>query len=449
MEVKVASRERIKPSSPTPHHQRTFKLSLLDQLIPAPYAPLVFFYPGEDGATPLEVLKRLIVLKESLSETLTHFYPLAGKIEDDLTIDCNDEGACYVEAEVNCLLFDFLNQPDLYLIQRFLPCETSFNGSNAGTPVTNIQVSVFKCGGFAIGLCISHKILDGDAMSTFLKGWANTACGSKEVVYPNFVATSIFPTNDLWLRDTSIATWGSLFKVGNCTTRRFVFDASAIATLKAKAASSCVLNPTRVEAVSAFLWKCAMAASEEKSGFKRPSLLSHVVNLRRRTVPPLPENSMGNLIWIASAQSMAKYDKLGLHGLVGQVREGISKINSDFVKKLRGNERSSVIRKSLKRVEEFGSKDGSDYFGFTSWCKLGYYEANFGWGKPIWVSGVGLGGSVFMNLIVLMETRNDDGIEAWVTLDEEEMAILERDMELLTYASVDPSPLNLTESFSV
>ena len=62
---------------------------------------------------------------------------------------------------------------------------------------------------------------------------------------------------------------------------------------------------------------------------------------------------------------------------------------------------------------------------------------------------MGLGGSVFKNIIVLMETRNGDGIEAWMTLDEEEMAILERDMELLTYASLDPSPLNLTESFSV
>ncbi|GFS31934.1 hypothetical protein Acr_00g0020050 [Actinidia rufa] len=174
------------------------------------------------------------------------------------------------------------------------------------------------------------------------------------------------------------------------------------ATLKAKAASSFVLNPTRVEVVSACLWKCAMAASEEKSGFKRPSLLSHVVNLRRRISPPLPENSMGNLIWIASAQPMAKHDRLGLLDLVGQVREGISKINSDFVKKLLGDERSSVILKSLKRIEEFGSKDGVDYFGFTSWC-----------------------GPVFMNLIVLMETRNGDGIDAWVTLDEEEMAILE------------------------
>ncbi|THG19521.1 hypothetical protein TEA_027427 [Camellia sinensis var. sinensis] len=432
--------QTIFPNTPSPQNLPPYWTSL----IPAPYAPLVFFYPNEDGATNLQVLKRLQVLKKSLSETLTCFYPLAGKIEDDLTIDCNDEGACYMEAEVNCCLADFLSQPDVQVIHRFLPCETSFKGSVAGTHVTNIQVNIFECGGIAIGLCISHKILDGAALSTFVKGWSATACGSKEVVYPDFIATSLFPTNDLWLRDSSIAMWGSLFKIGKCTTRRFAFDASAIANLKAKAASNSVQNPTRVEAVSAFIWKCAMAASEETCGFTKPSLLSHVVNLRRRTIPPLMENSIGNLIWIASAHCKARYDELGLKGLVGKVREGISKINSDFIKKLRGDERSNVICKSLKMMEEPGSKDGGvDYFGFTSWCKLGFYEADFGWGKPIWVSSVGSADSVFLNLIILMETRSGDGIEAWVTLDEQEMAILQRDMELLTFASLDPSPLKL------
>ncbi|KAI8005023.1 BAHD acyltransferase BIA1 [Camellia lanceoleosa] len=218
-----------------------------------------------------------------------------------------------------------------------------------------------------------------------------------------------------------------------------------LTTLKVKAASNSVQNPTQVEAVSAFIWKCAMAASEETRGFPKPSLLSHVVNLRRRTMPPLTEHSIGNLIWIASAQCTARHDQLGLQGLVGQVREGISKINNDFIKKLRGNELSNVICKSLKMIEEPGSKDGAvDYFGFTSWCKLGFYKADFGRGKPLWVSGVGCsGGSVFLNLIILMETRSGDGIEAWVTLDEQEMAVLEHDTQLLTFASLDPSPLRL------
>ncbi|XP_038717186.1 uncharacterized protein LOC120010459 [Tripterygium wilfordii] len=36
--------------------------------------------------------QRSLVLKQSLSETLTRYYPLAGKIKDDRSIDCNDDG---------------------------------------------------------------------------------------------------------------------------------------------------------------------------------------------------------------------------------------------------------------------------------------------------------------------------------------------------------------------
>lgn len=96
---------------------------------------------------------------------------------------------------------------------------------------------------------------------------------------------------------------------------------------------------------------------------------------------------------------------------------------------------------TLRGIGKLGSQDEADYFGFSSWCKFGFYEADFGWGKPIWVSSIGSSGTVLMNLIILVETRLGDGIEAWVTLDEPDMARLESNPELLTFASFDPSPL--------
>lgn len=82
-------------------------------------------------------------MKNSLSETLTRFYPLAGKIKDDLSIDGNDEVAHYVEARVDFSLREFLTKPHLLLLHRFLPCELVLKESNTGTHVTNIQVNVF------------------------------------------------------------------------------------------------------------------------------------------------------------------------------------------------------------------------------------------------------------------------------------------------------------------
>ncbi|XP_038718672.1 stemmadenine O-acetyltransferase-like [Tripterygium wilfordii] len=436
MEVQITSKDTIKPSSPTPPHLRNYKLSLLDHLIPAPYAPIVLFYPCNT-----DYVISLDLLRQSLSKTLTRFYPLAGTMKDDLSIDCNDEGAYYVETRVNCTLDHFLTKPDLVLIHKFFPCDLILKES-AGTFASNFQVNVFECGGIAIGICISHKVVDGAALSTFIKAWSGAARGCGEAILPDFVASSLFPTSDLWLRDSSIAMWGSLFRLGKCRTQRFVFDSSAITGLKAKA--NLKLCPTRVEAVSGFLWKCLMNASEKKHGSPRPSFLTHLVNLRRRISHPTLENSMGNLLWIAATRCVVEH-KPGLKHFVTEVKEATSKIDGEFVKTLRSDEGSSVMSDSFKEIGELG-RQGVECFGFSSWCKFGFYDADFGWGKPVWVSSFGMDGSVFINLIMLNDTRFGDGIEAWVTLDEEEMNILEHNPELVEFASLDPSPLHIGES---
>ncbi|XP_019187129.1 PREDICTED: vinorine synthase-like [Ipomoea nil] len=437
MEVKIISDELIKPSLPTPPHLTTFKLCLLDQLIPAPYAPIVLYYPNLDPSyAHHRVLERLLLLKRSLAETLTRFYPLAGVIKDDdeLSVHCNDHGAFCVTAKVNRRLGEFLGRPELEFISEFLPCRPCFSGSLAGTttrPVTSVQINVFVCGGVAIGLCVSHKIVDGFGLSSFLRSWAGTACAAKEIVFPSFVGSSLFPAEDLWLRDASMAMWGSLFKTGKCVTKRFLFDSSAITRLKTMAAAT-VRRPTQVEVVSACIWKSAMqaAASDQDSG-RRSSLLTHLVNLRKRAAPPFSEHAMGNLIWVAAAQTATRTGGGDLPGLVNQIRNSISKIDGDYVKSMRSGEQGrNLMRKTMKDIEDFAG----GYLGFTSWCKIGFYEVDFGFGKPVWVSPTSSTGSaVFMNLVVLMETKNGDGIEAWITLDEEEMQRFEESQDLLGF----------------
>ncbi|OWM70593.1 stemmadenine O-acetyltransferase-like [Punica granatum] len=445
MEAKITSKELIRPSSPTPPHLRTFKLSLLDHLIPAPYAPMILFYPPDCGPHPDKPLRaRLDLLKISLSQNLTRFYPLAGKIREDLFIDCDDRGVFYVEANVNVALSQFLAQPDPVLLQRFLPCELVPRKSSEETHTANIQVNVFECGGIAIGICISHKILDGAGLSGFLKEWAvatQGGCGS--VAAPRLVAaTDLFPADDLWLRDSSLMMWGSVFKVGKSVTKRFVFDGPAIEALKGRGTGQNVKNPTRVEAVSGFLWKCLVAVSQRKNnGLGRPSFLTHLVNFRNRMNPPVLELSLGNLLWIASTKlkTVDSDQSDTLPTLVSELREAISRIDGEFVSRLKWDK--DLINGSLKEISDrMGAKGGVDYFGFSSWCKLGYYDVDFGWGKPVWVSSIGSGGSVFMNLVILADTRCGDGIEAWVTLDEQDMALLKVDPEIRSITSLDPNP---------
>ncbi|CAN1163156.1 Stemmadenine O-acetyltransferase [Linum perenne] len=439
LQVKIISKQTIKPSSPTPPHLKTFNLSILDQLIPAPYAPLILFYPNtsqyDDVST--DTSTKLDALKSSLSDTLTRFYPLAGTIShDDLSIDCNDKGVNFVHARTGCSMTHFLVRPDILSLRKFLPVDPAYVESERR--VSNLQVTEFACGGIAIGICMSHKILDGFALSTFLKAWTTAARHENRPIIPNFVAGSLFPARGAtWLRDASMPMWGSFFRTGKCITRRIVFDSTSIESLKSQLSPGS--NPTRVEIVSAFLWKSVMAASEKLTGQKRTSVLTHLVNLRKRVEPPMSENSLGNLCWISSAKS--EPTERELEELAGRVRESISKIDDGLVRKMRGREGKPEMIDTLEEMVVVKMTMGADFLGFSSWCRIGFYGSDFGWGEPVWVSSYGLEGSVYMNLVMLADTRCGKGIEAWVTLGEGEMAAVTSDPEMMKLAKFDPSPL--------
>lgn len=83
----------------------------MDQFAPLVYLPMLLYYTNPNPMLEIVDDKRWQLLKQSVSKTLTHFYPLAGRIKGHLSIDCNDQGAYYVEARTNSHLNHFLNSP--------------------------------------------------------------------------------------------------------------------------------------------------------------------------------------------------------------------------------------------------------------------------------------------------------------------------------------------------
>ncbi|XVF43803.1 hypothetical protein PTKIN_Ptkin02bG0069900 [Pterospermum kingtungense] len=433
MELRVETfhTEAIKPSSPTPINLKNFKLSLLDQITPATYIPLIFWYSAEGAAVDhISVAKeRSRRLKKSLSETLTRFYPFAGRISNSV-IECNDKGVDYIEATANCPLQDILKQPNCEELGKFLPVQVESSEAATGR-ILLVKVTFFQCGGMAIGVSLSHKIADLSTLGNFMNSWAATSRGSGPVVFPVFgCAASFLPPTDLSFTMPSME-----FKSQKATMRRLVFDASKISMLKARSASASVPQPTRVEVVSAFIWKCLIAASTSHlGGFTKPSVLRQVVNLRNRLKPPLPQNSVGYLVSYFTVQTVD--GETELQGLVKQLRNGIREFSGNYVKKLQGSEAISTIFEAAKEVGNLSKREDIDFFNCLSWCRFDIYEADFGWGKPIWAS---IGGAGVPNIFVLMDTRDGEGIEAWVGLTEAEYAFFERHEEIHAFASVEPS----------
>lgn len=169
MQVEVLTKKLVKPSSPAPNHLQNYKLSSFDQLAPRSHVHLVYFYENNDKAGVAQRHERLQI---SLAETLSHYPPLAGRISDDgrRSIDCEDQGALYVEAKVNCQLSQFLNQAyeDLDLLADLI----ADDGPNGDGTILKVQVTFFLCGGFALTCSILHTITDGFTGCTFFDEWA-------------------------------------------------------------------------------------------------------------------------------------------------------------------------------------------------------------------------------------------------------------------------------------
>ncbi|KAF8040605.1 hypothetical protein BT93_B2735 [Corymbia citriodora subsp. variegata] len=172
MEVEVVSKEFVKSSRPTPNHLKIHKLSLLDQFVPTNYVPLVLFYTIEEADRATTTPTRIVqLLKQSLSETLMLFYPLAGKINGDgLSIECDDEGVLLVEARAKFTLSRLLHRPDFKTIGKLLPCTAAWRRAGAGDRVAMVQATAFPCGGVAVGVLVSHATMDCASFTTFLKG---------------------------------------------------------------------------------------------------------------------------------------------------------------------------------------------------------------------------------------------------------------------------------------
>ncbi|XWS64839.1 hypothetical protein CRYUN_Cryun05aG0038800 [Craigia yunnanensis] len=444
MEVQIISRETIKPSLPTPDHLRTYKLCLFDQLAPPFYIPIFLFYSAIDGNPGMNPDH----LKESLSKALTHFYPFAGRVKDDhLTIDCNDNGVTFIEAQVASGMSFVLEEPEIEVLKQLLPCNPRQHLPHQTQSITDdqvmlaVQVNYFACGGMAIGVCISHVIADASAAANFVKVWAAVACGADNNIIEGVIydCNSLFPPQDLSNFYRVLSPIDEKIYVqlpeDKVVTKRFLFDGYKTAALRTEMGDELSLyRPTRVEAVTALIWEALIAATAEINGISPILVVAKAVNLRKRMNPPLPQQCIGNVSFSTMISSLDVMIK-NRSSLAKKIHESIKELDDDCIRKTYMGTGEWLNKLMEKACEEFEKNSKIGVFYFTSWCRFPFYETDFGCGKPLWVEG-----ALKVNRsAIFLDTSDGEGIEAWITLTKEEMDKLEQQPGILAYSTFKPS----------
>ncbi|KAK9732920.1 hypothetical protein RND81_04G031900 [Saponaria officinalis] len=439
MEVKIISKELIKPSSPTPSHLQKMTLSFLDQNSSPNTIPALLFYRAPpDTAAPFNITR----LKTALSETLTCFYPLAGRYKTLGTISCNDEGVPFIEARVNCPISSVISSPsssNVDFLSFYPPGRENLKKSGIHL---SIQVNVCTCGGFVIGWYHTHKVTDGISTATFFRYWAALVTQRYEdagQAKPDFSSSvTYFPplpgkdkpvTPELELHEPK-----GMEKSSNVV-RSFVFKNGAITKLKAKSVSDQVPNPSRFEAVSGFLWKQILLAASTKEG---RSIMGVLLDLRSRTDPPMPKGSMGNLVETAFVKAETRAE---LPELVSEIRETMTEMKK-VVAGYQSDKREAAKEKHWRGfIKAYMECKRNNVYLLTSWCKAsGFSDVDFGFGKPVWIVPVDSKINpinYLKDMIILTEFGDLDGggIEAWLFLEEEHIKFLEFNHEFLDFAS--------------
>ncbi|GMY10481.1 spermidine coumaroyl-CoA acyltransferase-like [Fagus crenata] len=125
------------------------------------------------------------VIREALSKVLVYYYPLAGKLkrnsDGNLQINCTADGVPFLVANANCKLssLHYLDGVDVEMAKQFV-FDFPSEGDSAGYHALVLQVTKFSCGGFTIGMGMSHSVCDGFGATQFFRALAELASGKSE-----------------------------------------------------------------------------------------------------------------------------------------------------------------------------------------------------------------------------------------------------------------------------
>ncbi|XP_021738764.1 uncharacterized acetyltransferase At3g50280-like [Chenopodium quinoa] len=467
-QIKVVSESFIKPkyeveASKQPHYLAPDDLIFL----PLDHMQKGLLFHGKPQNIQTHLLDKL---KISLSQSLVHFYPLAGqlatqKFHDEhaiwVYVDCTTgPGVRLIHAVVNTdlTISDLLSSTDIHPI---VPClfdlgEKAVNHDGHTRPLLSIQVTELLDGVF-IGFTLNHSVADGNSLWHFISSLSEIFLQFKDENHSNNVTYNeatkfqsdlsnniVISRKPIFCKPLLPEGYGpiinlpyfepdefvSRFDPGILRERIFHISSKAMSMLKAKANEECEnINDHNVissfQALCAFIW-----ISITRVRNLEPSLMTicpFPLNWRARITPPLSQECFGN--YVEGLQCACKVGDLLGHGLGSAallIQQSVEAVDD------------SKIRQRLCSYVKapFLAKTGSTYYEpngvlIGGSARFDMYGPEFGLGKAVAVlAGYSnkADGKVTVN-----PGREGGSLDLEICLKPETMNALESDEEFMSF----------------
>ncbi|GLJ06465.1 hypothetical protein SUGI_0039850 [Cryptomeria japonica] len=382
MDVRVTDSVLVKPVNSTPHHQ--LWVSNIDLVMGRCHSTIAYIYrrPPSGGSDVGEILK------DALSKVLVDFYPLAGRLIMDasgrIAVECNGEGALFVEAVTDSSIDDFGDFTSPSQLTTLVPSATYENGFTK-SPLLMIQVTKFKCGGMALGTGIQHILSDGTSSLNFVNSWCDVARGLKVHLLPHLDRSPLRARNPprVSFSHKEFAPPPTLLQEKDdekARVGRFNLSKEQVGALKAKARDN-PLNKTYSTFVSlaAHIWKCCTTARDLVEN-QRCKLYIPVDGRDRLCKPPLPCGYFGNAIFMATPiDNAGEIVSNPLWYSAEKIHESIANIDDEY---LRSGLDFLELQPGLNAFVRSGDVFNCPNMVINSWKCLPFYDADFGWGRP-------------------------------------------------------------------
>ncbi|XP_020205467.1 spermidine hydroxycinnamoyl transferase [Cajanus cajan] len=410
----------VVPNEETP--ETRLRLSDYDQVVRLGHTPTIYVYKAKHNHNTTEKMRK------SLSKILVFYYPIAGRLSltesGRIELDCNAKGVTFLEAETTKSMADYGDFAPSESIKELVPKIDYTTQPIEELPLLFVQLTRFHGGeGFAIGSANSHVLSDGLAHIRFMNSWAKVTRG--ETLEPHEMP-SLDRTALIFQRSPSSprfdhpelkplplklgASDNAAEKKKKTSAVLLKLTAKQVEKLKKKANEQPVKEGSRhysrFEAITAHIWRCASKARELDE--KQPTLLRFNVDIRNRLIPPLPRNYFGNAL-VATVTPKCYAGEImskPLSYAAQKVREANEMVSNEYIRSqseaVLGQEHLDCIKAFFMGQGErsLAHFPGNPNIQITSWMNLPVYEADFGWGKPIYF-GLGYVNSHDRALILL------------------------------------------------